>query len=154
MTKSIALHRIASYSPARIAELQRRTEDDLAPFMAAVAPVIEQVKQRGDAALIDYARQFDKADLTGKSLLASKGEIDAAFDKLDPELINALEYAADNIRRFHEKQKPPAEWRMEIRPGIEKSVPFLFFPLPWTIQATGQASTQSAFPSQTSVTME
>ncbi|NBX06985.1 MAG: hypothetical protein EBR12_02700, partial [Proteobacteria bacterium] len=73
----------------------------------------------GDAALIDYARQFDKADLKGKSLLASKGEIDAAFDKLDPELINALEYAADNIRRFHEKQKPPAEWRMEIRPGIE-----------------------------------
>ena len=119
MTKSIALHKIASYSPARIAELQRRTEDDLAPFMAAVAPVIEQVKQRGDAALIDYARQFDKADLTGKSLLASKGEIDAAFDKLDPELINALEYAADNIRRFHEKQKPPAEWRMEIRPGIK-----------------------------------
>ena len=89
------------------------------PFMAVVAPVIEQVKQRGDAALIDYARQFDKADLIGKSLLASKGEIDAAFDKLDPELINALEYAADNIRRFHEKQKPPAEWQMEIRPGIE-----------------------------------
>jgi len=119
MTKSIALHKLASYSPAQIAELQRRTEDDLAPFMAAVAPVIEQVKQRGDAALIDYARQFDKADLTGKSLLASKQEIDAAFDKLDAELINALEYAADNIRRFHEKQKPPADWRMEIRPGIE-----------------------------------
>ncbi len=119
MTKSIAIHKLKDYSKAEIAALQSRTEDDLSPYMDAVAPVIEEVRQTGDAALVRYAGLFDKADLTDKSLVASTAEIDAAFDKLDPELVNALEYAADNIRRFHEKQKPEADWRMEIRPGVE-----------------------------------
>ena len=119
MTKSIAIHKLQDYSRAEIAALQSRTEDDLSPYMDAVAPVIEEVRETGDAALVRYAGLFDKADLTGKSLVASKAEIDRAFDQLEPELVNALEYAADNIRRFHERQKPEADWRMEIRPGVE-----------------------------------
>jgi histidinol dehydrogenase len=119
MNKSIAIHKLRDYSQAEIAALQSRTEDDLSPYMDAVAPVIEEVRETGDAALVRYAGLFDKADLTGKSLVASKAEIDRAFDQLEPELVNALEYAADNIRRFHEQQKPEADWRMEIRPGVE-----------------------------------
>ena len=56
--------------------------------------------------------------MTGKQVLATKEEIDAAFDQLDPDLIDALGYAADNIRRFHEQQKPEQEWSVEIRPGL------------------------------------
>ena len=119
MTKSIAIHKLQDYSAAQIATLQSRTEDDLGPYMDAVRPVIDAVRDKGDAALVHYAKAFDNADLNNKSLLASKAEIDAAFDKLDAKLVDALEYAADNIRRFHEKQKPEADWRMEIRPGIE-----------------------------------
>ena len=87
--------------------------------MAQVAPVIEQVREGGDAALVALAEKFDKADMTGKQLLATKVETDAAFDQLEPHLIDALGYAADNIRRFHEHQKPDQDWSVEIRPGID-----------------------------------
>ena len=70
MTKSIAIHKLKDYSQAEIAVLQSRTEDDLSPYMDAVAPVIEEVRETGDAALVRYAGLFDKADLTGKSLVA------------------------------------------------------------------------------------
>ena len=117
--RKAALHRLADYSDQQIAELLSRVEDDLSPYMAQVQPVIDQVRREGDDALIDLAERFDKADMAGKSLLASKAEIDAAFDKLDAPLIDALGYAADNIRRFHECQKPEQDWSVEIRPGID-----------------------------------
>ena len=116
--KKTALHRLEDYSPDQIAALLSRTEDDLSPYMAQVAPVIEQVREGGDAALVALAEKFDKADMTGKQLLATKVETDAAFDQLEPHLIDALGYAADNIRRFHEHQKPDQEWSVEIRPGL------------------------------------
>ena len=117
--KKAALHRLENYSQDQIAELLSRTADDLSPYMTQVAPVIEQVLERGDAALLALAEKFDNADMTGKQLLATKEETDAAFDQLDPDLIDALGYAADNIRRFHEQQKPEQEWSVEIRPGID-----------------------------------
>ena len=117
--KKAALHRLEDYSRDQIATLLSRTEDDLSLYMAQVAPVIEQVREGGDAALVALAEKFDNADMTGKQLLATKAETDAAFDQLDPDLIDALGYAADNIRRFHEKQKPEQNWSVEIRPGID-----------------------------------
>ena len=51
------------------------------------------------------------------SLQVTKAEIDAAFDKVDAEVIDAIRFGIDNIRRFHEEQKPEAMWLKEIRPG-------------------------------------
>jgi len=116
--KKAALHKLADYSAEQIATLLSRVEDDLSPYMAQVQPVIDQVRRDRDDALIALAELFDKADMTGKALLATTAEIDAAFDRLDPALIDALGYAADNIRRFHECQKPEDDWSVEIRPGV------------------------------------
>ncbi len=117
--KKAALHRLDDYSQDQIAALLSRTEDDLSPYMAQVASIIEQVRDGGDAAIVTLAEKFDNADMTGKQLLATKAEIDAAFDLVDPDLVDALDYAADNIRRFHEQQKPERDWSVEIRPGID-----------------------------------
>ena len=78
--KKAALHRLEDYSQDQIAELLSRTADDLSPYMTQVAPVIEQVLERGDAALLALAEKFDNADMTGKQVLATKEETDAAFD--------------------------------------------------------------------------
>ncbi|MBL81394.1 MAG: histidinol dehydrogenase [Rhodospirillaceae bacterium] len=117
--KKAALHRLEDYSLDQMSALLSRTGDDLSPYMAQVAPVIEQVREGGDAALAALAEKFDNADMSGKQLLATKVEINAAFDQLEPDLIDALGYAADNIRRFHEHQKPERDWSVEIRPGID-----------------------------------
>ncbi|MBQ3052157.1 MAG: histidinol dehydrogenase [Clostridia bacterium] len=67
-----------------------------------VTDIIQDVKQKGDKALFEYAKKFDKADL--KSLEVSQSEIDEAFDLVEPKFIEIIKNAAKNIRNFHEKQ--------------------------------------------------
>lgn len=109
------------------AALLRRTEDDLSWFLERVPPIIEAVRREGDAALARFGSEFDKAEnMSADRILASKQEIDAAFDQLAPDMVDVLGYAADNIRRFHERQKPEPLWMTEIRPGVrvgEKASP-------------------------------
>ena len=69
---------------------------------AVVADIIESVRTHGDAALLTYAEKFDKAVLT--SLEVTADEFDEAMALVSPRLIAVMKRAAENIRRFHEKQ--------------------------------------------------
>ncbi|MBQ6525724.1 MAG: histidinol dehydrogenase [Clostridia bacterium] len=66
-----------------------------------VADIIANVRAKGDAALFEYCRKFDRADLT--TLEVSEAEIDEAFDVIG-DFRRVLERASANIRKFHEKQ--------------------------------------------------
>ena len=68
-----------------------------------VADIIYDVRKRGDEALFDYCRRFDKAELT--SLTVSKEEINAAVAAVEPKFLEILQKAAENIRAFHSQQK-------------------------------------------------
>lgn len=67
-----------------------------------VSDIITDVRKCGDAALFEYCKKFDKAELTALEVTAS--EIEEAYASVDPKLIAVLEKAAANIRKFHEKQ--------------------------------------------------
>ena len=67
-----------------------------------VSDIIYDVRKRGDAALFEYCKKFDKAELTALEVTAS--EIEEAYASVDPKLIAVLEKAAANIRKFHERQ--------------------------------------------------
>lgn len=69
---------------------------------AIVSEIIANVRERGDAALFEYCKKFDKAELT--TLQVSEAEIDEALAQIAPELIEIMKKAAANIRRFHERQ--------------------------------------------------
>lgn len=114
----VALHDLTAIDSTARAELLRRAEDDLDAFLAAVDPIIEAVRTEGDEALARMAREFDHADLTADAIAATASDFDRAYDTLDSEFIDVLAYAADNIRRFHEQQRPPEMWMKEIRPGV------------------------------------
>lgn len=98
--------------------LSLRAEDDLSPFIEKVIPIIEAVKQKGDDALIEFAAKFDQAKLSKSSLKASPLEFDEAFKSLSPEMIETLEFSAQNIRHFHQAQMPQEIWMKEIRSGV------------------------------------
>jgi len=68
-----------------------------------VSGIIDNVRKNGDAALFEYCRKFDHADL--KDLLVSREEMDSACDAVGEDFLRILNRAADNIRKFHEKQK-------------------------------------------------
>ena len=97
----------------------RRAEDDLAPFLEKIAPIVAAVKDEGDAALVRFAKQFDGAEFDASTLAASEEDFEQAYNLLDPEFVDVLRYSADNIRRFHERQMPEQQWMMEIRDGAQ-----------------------------------
>lgn len=67
-----------------------------------VADIIEDVKTNGDKALLSYCEKFDNAVLT--SLQVTPAEIQAAVTAVEPKFLEILQKAAQNIRKFHEKQ--------------------------------------------------
>ncbi|MDS1137326.1 histidinol dehydrogenase [Nitratireductor indicus] len=118
MSRSVAWHELSRLSADERKELLTRTEDDLTHFLENVAPIIEAVRVEGDEALARFARQFDKAPVEAGEIAATEADFDAAFKALDPEMVETLEFCADNIRRFHEAQRPEEMWMKEIRPGV------------------------------------
>jgi len=69
----------------------------------AVRQIVNEVRNRGDAALFDYTLKIDGIGLT--SLEVSKQQIASAYQEVDEELLSALKLAADRIRSFHTAQK-------------------------------------------------
>ena len=78
--------------------------------------IIDRVRNEGDKALIDLTEKFDKVKL--KTVAVSREQIEEAYEKVDPELVEELENAAYNIQRFHEMQVPQDLWLREVEPGI------------------------------------
>lgn len=87
-------------SPEAFLNRDIRAEEDVS---AAVDAVIKEVRERGDTALRDYTRRFDRAELT--DLWVSAEEFDAARKAVDSYFLETLREAAGNIRRFHQRQR-------------------------------------------------
>jgi histidinol dehydrogenase len=73
---------------------------------AIVAAIIDDVRKRGDEALIDYSLRFDRVDLVRLGIAITKSEIDTAFDRCDRAALSALELAHDRVLAYHNRQKP------------------------------------------------
>ncbi|RWE56978.1 MAG: histidinol dehydrogenase [Mesorhizobium sp.] len=114
---NVSFHDLSQIDAASRAALMRRSETDLSGFMEKAVPIIEAVRTEGDAALVRFARDFDKADLDATRLKVSPAEFDAAFGMVDEDVVAAIRFGIDNIRHFHEEQKPEAMWLKEMRPG-------------------------------------
>lgn len=71
-----------------------------------VAEILADVKHRGDEALFDYTKRFDRLELNTDSISVSAAEIADAVASCDPESIAALELAAKRITDYHARQKP------------------------------------------------
>jgi len=117
MTDPISLYSLATLGPDARAQLLKRIEHDIGDYLVKVDPIIESVRVEGDEALARFAREFDGAPVQADQIAATAADFDRAYDTLDREMIDVLEYAADNIRRYHEAQMPGDLWMKEIRPG-------------------------------------
>jgi histidinol dehydrogenase len=85
---------------------------------AAVAAIVADVRARGDAALVDLTRRFDRFELTPGTLRIGPAEIDAAMTACDPAVLAALDLARGRIEAYHERQRP-ADDRFTDETGVE-----------------------------------
>lgn len=88
-------------TPALRASIEKIFGAPLTPDQA-VETILNDVRERGDAALFDYSRRIEGVEVD--SLRVSDLEMDAAWEATPPELREALQVAADRVRAFHEKQ--------------------------------------------------
>jgi histidinol dehydrogenase len=100
------------------AEMQRLISrgSGLADVGETVSAVLADVRMKGDAALREYTKKFDKIEL--EDFEVNEEGFEEAFSQLSPELLEHLKKAAENIRVFHSAQMPEATWFMELQPGV------------------------------------
>ncbi|HEX3742693.1 MAG TPA: histidinol dehydrogenase [Bryobacteraceae bacterium] len=128
----------------QIGRLLARKAARLTEAEEVVRPILDAVRTRGDRALLEYARQFDKLQRRGVRVPVS--ELSAARQKLTPEFTRAVKLAAANIRAYAIRQMP-REWSHRsagmrlgqiVRPldTIAAYIPSGRYPLPSTILMT------------------
>ncbi len=101
----------------RIVSLTKQSQEELLELLkernpasytsqqAAVDDIIANVREKKDEAVFLYEKQFDHCELSREGLRVSKEEIEEAYRELDPEFVEVMKRAAENIRAYHEKQK-------------------------------------------------
>jgi histidinol dehydrogenase len=109
MTIAVLDTRSPGFAPA-FERLERRRSATRTEVEGAVRAVVEDVRARGDAAIVDATERFDGYRPRPGDLCVSPEEIAAARDRLAPEDRDALALAAARIRAFHARQIP-ASWR-------------------------------------------
>jgi histidinol dehydrogenase len=88
-------------SPAAVdPEIHRRVEE-----------IVAAVRDKGDAALLEFTERFDRVALTARELAVTPSELDAAERVVGETTMRALRYAAERIERFH-RETAPRSWRM------------------------------------------
>jgi histidinol dehydrogenase len=94
--------------------LLKRPSQDFAMVKEVVQNILNDIKQRGDAAVKEYTKRFDKIELN--DLLVDEEEWKTVADISD-DLKNAIQLAIKNVSTFHEAQKQPIE-KIETMPGV------------------------------------
>ncbi|CAG9464214.1 unnamed protein product [Pedinophyceae sp. YPF-701] len=111
---TLKVYRAAEMTKDALQAITARPRIDFAEIFGIVAPIVEQVKLRGDEAVREYTNKFDRVDLEDICV-----PIDSIPDPvgLSKEATDAFDVAYDNIRRFHEAQRGD-EIDVETMPGV------------------------------------
>ena len=96
--------------------LLQRPTFDTAALQEKVKAVLKDIQQNGDAAVKKYTAQFDSVDIT--NTLVSTEEINNSIASLSQDLKEAIQIAANNIQKFHQKQVAEVEV-IETMPGVQ-----------------------------------
>ena len=114
---SIRMHTfdLSSISPEQRSQLLRRPVLKSDEMISKVKPIVEDVRLRGDAALLEFTAKFDKAQLTSTII---RPPYSAELMDLLPDVREAIDKAYSNIRKFHEAQAEKAPLVVETMPGV------------------------------------
>ena len=89
--------------PDAVWQATRQAVGDVVDVEEAVRKILADVREEGDSAVLRYCQAFDGADYD--SLSVEPSDVRAAYDEVDDEIVDALRFAADRIRSFHEEQR-------------------------------------------------
>lgn len=113
-------YKIAETDPAALTKaLQRPSQRSTDQIMNIVNPIIKDVRESGDAALLKYTHKFEKVTSVTSPVL--KAPFPSNLMQLPPETIEAIDVSFENIRRFHAAQRETKPLQVETMPGVSCS---------------------------------
>ena len=71
-----------------------------------VDKIVGDVRRDGDEAVIKYTKLIDRTEFTPEKFVVTEAEYEAAYQEADPAVVESLRKAAENVRRYHQEQKP------------------------------------------------
>ncbi len=98
--------------------IMKRSEVETESVLEDVKKIINDVKERGDEALVEYTKKFEDVSICRDKIQVTPEEIEEAYSKVDKETIEAIKFLASNVKKFHLAQMPNKMWGMEISPGL------------------------------------
>jgi histidinol dehydrogenase len=102
----------------RFAEFLGAKRESAQDVETSVRAIIADVMARGDQALVDYTKKFDRTDISANTLRVGNDEIESAAKQCDPRALDALKLARDRIEAYHRRQLPKDE-RFTDALGVE-----------------------------------
>ncbi len=117
MSSSVELSAVGPFSSSqeegrkRLSALLARSFELPGEIEAKVAQILDDVRRRGDEAVVEYTRRFDAPRFDASMIEVSGAEMERACSQVDADFMSALKKAAANIRRFHQRQLPDS-WFM------------------------------------------
>jgi len=90
----------------KIREANKKTFGKDMTAAELVAQIVRDVRFEGDKAVLRYTKLIDQVDCDIRDLLVTEEEFAAAEKQADPQVVESLRKAAENVRRYHEEQKP------------------------------------------------
>ena len=85
-------------------QLIKRSPQSYGQYEQTVNEIIENVKANRDKALFDYTMKFDQCTITAETIQVTREEIEEAYTKVNPDLVEVMKKSAANITKFHQKQ--------------------------------------------------
>ena len=85
--------------------LLKRSPNSYGEYESRVNEIIQNVREKRDAAVFEYTKKFDGADINAENILVTEEEIKEAYEQVDPKLLDVIRKALVNIRDYHAKQK-------------------------------------------------
>ena len=120
------IYRLSEMTKEQYNLVMKRAEQDITEQMKIAKEVSDDIKERGDKAVLEYTAKFDRVSLTPEQMKVTEEEIEEGYKRLDDKTREAIEYAYKNIYDFHEKQLPEEMWFTMVDDGLmvgEKTTP-------------------------------
>ena len=113
----INTEKIDDLTPEKRKGIMERSMEDISVVFEDVRGIVNDIKAHGDTVTLAHYRKH-KEDIAPSDLEATREEIVAAYNLLDPKVVGALKAAARNIIKFHTAQKEREMWSIEVAEGI------------------------------------
>ena len=85
-------------------DLLKRSPNSYGAYEASVQEILNTVREKRDAAIFEYTRKFDKAEINADNILVTDSEVEEAYAQVDENLLRIIRKALKNIESYHAKQ--------------------------------------------------